>query len=126
MTSRRIGAYVGIDPTAESLHVGHLIPLMALMWMYINGYRAVTLVCAPPDHPSNSSLTSHRDRRRDSAVRRPDRAHGEAGGCHLGGAQAAHPADAHATPEAVGEHSHACHAAPRLRARVGLEAGVTE
>ncbi|CAK7265956.1 tyrosyl-tRNA synthetase [Sporothrix epigloea] len=44
MTEKRIGAYVGIDPTAASLHVGHLLPLMPLFWMYFNGFRAVTLI----------------------------------------------------------------------------------
>jgi len=44
MRTRRIGAYVGIDPTASSLHIGHLIPLMPLFWMYIHGYRAFSLV----------------------------------------------------------------------------------
>ncbi|ERS96831.1 tyrosine-tRNA ligase [Sporothrix schenckii ATCC 58251] len=44
LTEKRIGAYVGIDPTAPSLHVGHLLPLMPLFWMYMNGYRAVTLI----------------------------------------------------------------------------------
>ena len=44
MTKKRMGAYVGIDPTAESLHIGHLIPLMSLLWLYINGYHAVTVV----------------------------------------------------------------------------------
>ncbi|KAI1137284.1 hypothetical protein F5Y05DRAFT_84516 [Hypoxylon sp. FL0543] len=44
MRRRRIGAYVGIDPTAPSLHVGHLLPLMPLFWMYIHGYRAVSLI----------------------------------------------------------------------------------
>ncbi|KAI1463181.1 uncharacterized protein F4812DRAFT_286365 [Daldinia caldariorum] len=44
MRVKRIGAYVGIDPTAPSLHVGHLLPLMALFWMYIHGFRAVTVV----------------------------------------------------------------------------------
>jgi tyrosyl-tRNA synthetase len=44
MTSERVGAYVGIDPTAPSLHVGHMLPLMSLFWMYIHGYHAVTLV----------------------------------------------------------------------------------
>lgn len=44
MIEKRIGAYVGIDPTAPSLHVGHLVPLMALFWMYINGLHAVSLV----------------------------------------------------------------------------------
>lgn len=44
MTDKRIGAYVGIDPTAASLHVGHLLPLMCLFWMYVNGYNTVSLL----------------------------------------------------------------------------------
>lgn len=44
MVKKRVGAYVGIDPTASSMHVGHLIPFMALFWMYLYGYPAVTLV----------------------------------------------------------------------------------
>ena len=44
MTKKRIGAYVGIDPTAPSLHIGHLLPLMSLFWMYVHGFHAVTLV----------------------------------------------------------------------------------
>ena len=51
MTSRRIGAYVGIDPTASSIHIGNLVPLMALFWLYVNGYRAVSLVYANPPQP---------------------------------------------------------------------------
>ena len=44
MIQERFGAYVGIDPTAPSLHVGHLLPLMALFWLYVHGVRAVTIV----------------------------------------------------------------------------------
>lgn len=44
MRTKRIGAYVGIDPTAPSLHVGHLLPLMPLFWMYMEGYKAFTLI----------------------------------------------------------------------------------
>lgn len=44
MRRKRIGAYVGIDPTAPSLHVGHLLPLMPLFWMYLNGYGAYSLL----------------------------------------------------------------------------------
>ncbi|KAB5578438.1 tRNA synthetases class I-domain-containing protein [Coniochaeta sp. 2T2.1] len=44
MRTKRIGAYVGIDPTAPSLHIGHLIPLMPLFWMYMHGYGAHTIV----------------------------------------------------------------------------------
>lgn len=48
MIDKRIGAYVGIDPTASSLHVGHLLPLMALFWLHINGCHTVSLVCSLP------------------------------------------------------------------------------
>ncbi|KAI0575378.1 TyrS Tyrosyl-tRNA synthetase [Pyrenophora tritici-repentis] len=44
LTEKRIGVYVGVDPTAPSLHVGHLLPLMALYWMYLHGYYAVSLL----------------------------------------------------------------------------------
>ena len=44
MTSKRLGAYVGIDPTASSLHVGHLLPLMSLFWMYVHGFHTVSLI----------------------------------------------------------------------------------
>ena len=44
LTEKRIGVYVGVDPTAPSLHVGHLLPLMAMYWMYLYGYHAVSLV----------------------------------------------------------------------------------
>ena len=35
--------YVGFDPTADSLHVGHLIPIMALAWIQRCGHRPITL-----------------------------------------------------------------------------------
>lgn len=44
MTDKRVGAYVGIDPTASSLHVGHLLPLMSIFWMYVHGYHAVSIL----------------------------------------------------------------------------------
>lgn len=44
MRRKRIGAYVGIDPTAASLHLGHLLPLMPLFWMYIHGFRAISVL----------------------------------------------------------------------------------
>lgn len=44
MRTKRIGAYVGVDPTAPSLHVGHLLPFMPLFWMHLNGYVTVSLV----------------------------------------------------------------------------------
>lgn len=44
MRVKRIGAYVGVDPTADSLHLGHLIPFMALFWLWLHGHPAVTLI----------------------------------------------------------------------------------
>lgn len=44
MRLKRVKAYVGVDPTASSLHVGHLLPLMPLFWMYMHGYGAFTLL----------------------------------------------------------------------------------
>ncbi|KAK4195833.1 tRNA synthetases class I-domain-containing protein [Triangularia verruculosa] len=44
MIRKRIGAYTGIDPTASSLHIGHLLPLMPIFWMYMHGYAAYTLI----------------------------------------------------------------------------------
>ncbi|KAM5355355.1 hypothetical protein ACJ41O_002001 [Fusarium nematophilum] len=44
MRIKRIGSYVGIDPTADSMHVGHLLPLMPMFWMWFHGYPAVTLI----------------------------------------------------------------------------------
>lgn len=44
LTTKRLGAYVGIDPTAPSLHIGHMLPLMTLFWMFVHGYQAVTLL----------------------------------------------------------------------------------
>ncbi|EFQ25485.1 tRNA synthetase class I [Colletotrichum graminicola] len=44
LRTKRIGAYVGVDPTAASLHVGHLLPFMPLFWMHLHGYTAVSLV----------------------------------------------------------------------------------
>ena len=36
--------YVGFDPTADSLHVGHLLPIMAMRWLQRCGHRAIALV----------------------------------------------------------------------------------
>ncbi|KAF7538438.1 hypothetical protein G7Z17_g12631 [Cylindrodendrum hubeiense] len=44
MRTKRIGAYVGIDPTADSLHVGHILPLMPMFLMWFHGHPAVTLI----------------------------------------------------------------------------------
>jgi len=44
LVESRVGVYCGVDPTAASLHVGHMVPFMALGWMYIHGYSSTFLV----------------------------------------------------------------------------------
>lgn len=44
MRVKRIGTYVGIDATADSMHVGHMLPLMPLFWMWFHGHPATTLI----------------------------------------------------------------------------------
>jgi len=36
--------YVGFDPTADSLHVGHLVPVMAMSWLQAAGHRPIAVV----------------------------------------------------------------------------------
>ncbi len=36
--------YAGFDPTASSLHVGHLLPVMAMRWLARCGHRPIALV----------------------------------------------------------------------------------
>ncbi len=35
--------YVGFDPTADSLHIGHYIPIMAMAWMQRFGHKPIAL-----------------------------------------------------------------------------------
>lgn len=72
MRIKRIGAYVGIDPTADSMHVGHMLPLMPLFWLWFHGHPAVTLIGGSTarvgdptgrlqsrDHISNSDISKN-------------------------------------------------------------------
>jgi tyrosyl-tRNA synthetase len=36
--------YIGFDPTAASLHVGHLLTIMAMSWMQQSGHRPIAVV----------------------------------------------------------------------------------
>jgi tyrosyl-tRNA synthetase len=44
LQTKQVGVYAGIDPTAPSLHLGHLLPIMVLFWFYNHGHHAVSLV----------------------------------------------------------------------------------
>jgi len=41
---KRVTAYIGFDPTADSLHAGSLVPLMALAHLQRNGHRPIALI----------------------------------------------------------------------------------
>ena len=43
LDTEKISFYVGFDPTADSLHIGHYIPIMAMAWMQRCGHRPVAL-----------------------------------------------------------------------------------
>ncbi|QIL51072.1 tyrosine--tRNA ligase [Weissella coleopterorum] len=42
--NEQIGAYVGIDPTGDSMHIGHLIPFMILKRLQLAGVRPVIVI----------------------------------------------------------------------------------
>ena len=44
LNSGRICAYLGSDPTADSLHVGHLVPVMMMRWLQKYGHKPIMLV----------------------------------------------------------------------------------
>lgn len=41
--SGMVTGYIGFDPTADSLHVGHLIPMMGLAWMQRSGHKPIAI-----------------------------------------------------------------------------------
>ena len=44
VTGESISAYIGFDPTASSLHIGNLVPIMALAQLQRCGHRPIALV----------------------------------------------------------------------------------
>lgn len=42
--SQPVTAYCGFDPTADSLHIGSLVPIMALAWLQRCGHRPLAVV----------------------------------------------------------------------------------
>ncbi len=44
LATEQVSAYAGFDPTASSLHVGHLVPVMGLAHLQRAGHRPVALV----------------------------------------------------------------------------------
>jgi tyrosyl-tRNA synthetase len=44
MIRETVTAYNGFDATADSLHVGHLVPIMVLRWLQRTGHRPIALM----------------------------------------------------------------------------------
>ena len=44
LSSEKVTFYVGFDPTADSLHIGHYIPIMAMAHMQRAGHRPIALM----------------------------------------------------------------------------------
>lgn len=44
LATEKVTCYIGFDPTASSLHVGSLVPIMALAHMQRHGHRPIALV----------------------------------------------------------------------------------
>ena len=44
LSEERVTFYVGFDPTADSLHVGSLVPIMAMAWLQRMGHRVIAVV----------------------------------------------------------------------------------
>ncbi len=44
LAREKVTFYAGFDPTAPSLHVGHLLPIMAMRWLQQYGHRAIAVV----------------------------------------------------------------------------------
>ncbi|MGN1094540.1 MAG: tyrosine--tRNA ligase [Candidatus Neoclostridium sp.] len=43
LSEEKVKFYVGFDPTADSLHIGHYIPIMAMAWMQKYGHTPIAL-----------------------------------------------------------------------------------
>jgi tyrosyl-tRNA synthetase len=44
LSASPVAAYVGFDATADSLHTGHLLPIMALRWLQRSGHKPIVLI----------------------------------------------------------------------------------
>ncbi len=44
LNKEMVSAYVGIDPTADSLHIGHLVGIMMLKHLQLSGHKPIVLI----------------------------------------------------------------------------------
>ena len=82
LSSDSVSCYIGFDPTADSLHVGHLLPIMALSHMQRAGHRPIALVGGgtgligdPSGKTEMRKLITHEDVERNKRGLRKQLAH---------------------------------------------------
>lgn len=61
LTKEMTTAYVGIDPTADSLHIGHLVGIMMLKHLQLAGHKPLALVGG-----ATGMIEIHRENRRSA------------------------------------------------------------
>ena len=44
LNEEKISLYCGVDPTADSMHIGHIVPLLTLRRFQMHGHRPILLV----------------------------------------------------------------------------------
>ena len=44
LNKEKISLYCGVDPTADSMHIGHIVPLLTLRRFQVHGHRPILLV----------------------------------------------------------------------------------
>ncbi|HBE80401.1 MAG TPA: tyrosine--tRNA ligase, partial [Firmicutes bacterium] len=44
LTKEKVTFYIGFDPTADSLHVGSMLPIMAMAHMQRAGHRPIAIL----------------------------------------------------------------------------------
>ena len=44
LSEEKVSLYVGVDPTADSMHIGHIVPLLTLRRFQQAGHRPILLV----------------------------------------------------------------------------------
>ncbi len=66
-----VSFYIGFDPTADSLHVGHFVQLMAMSIMQKAGHRPVILIGGGTGKIGDPSGKRRRHRQQRRLARRP-------------------------------------------------------
>ncbi len=44
LNNEKISLYCGVDPTADSMHIGHIVPLLTFRRFQMHGHRPILLV----------------------------------------------------------------------------------